>query len=381
MISLGDSLDTSLDVVVIGAGVVGLAIARALALASREVLVIEQHDRVGEETSSRNSEVIHGGFHYPPDSLKAQLCVRGKELLYRYCQEKSIEHRRCGKLTVALNEAQHADLEALNVQGIASGVDDLTLLDQAQAAELEPAVRCTSALLSPSTGIIDSHGLMMALQGDLEAAGGTVSVRSEFVRGCVEREGFSLRIRSVGESVDVSARAVVNCAGLSAALVAGGIAGLDPQHVPRVRYAKGNYFVYRGKHPFRRLVYPLPEPGGLGVHVTLDLFGTARFGPNVQWVDAPEYSVDVALRDAFAEAIKAYWPHVAPDRLAPGYAGVRPKLIRPGDPPGDFVIQGPDAHGVPGLVNLYGIESPGLTSSLAIGERVAGILATVQSGP
>ena len=381
MNSPDDLRDTSLDVVVIGAGVVGLAIARALALTGRAVLVLERHARVGEETSSRNSEVIHGGFHYPPDSLKARLCVRGKELLYRYCAEKSIEHRRCGKLTVALNEAQHAELEALRVQGVASGVNDLTFLDKAEAAELEPAVRCTSALLSPSTGIIDSHGLMMALQGDLEAAGGTVSLRSEFVNGRVEREGFSLRIRSVGEPVDVSARAVVNSAGLSAAIVAGGIAGLDPHHVPRVRYAKGNYFVYRGKHPFRRLIYPLPEPGGLGVHVTLDLLGKARFGPNVQWVDAPEYSVDGALRDPFAEAIATYWPDVAPGRLAPGYAGVRPKLIRPGDPPGDFIIQGPDAHGVSDLVNLYGIESPGLTSSLAIGERVAGMVATVQSSP
>ncbi len=363
-----------LDAVVIGAGVVGLAIARALALAGREVMVLERHARVGEETSSRNSEVIHGGFHYPPDSLKARLCVRGKELLYRYCREKSIEHRRCGKLTVALNETQHAELDALRTQGLASGVDDLAILDGAAAAALEPAIRCTSALLSPSTGIIDSHGLMMALQGDVEAMGSTVSLRSEFLNGRVQREGFSLLIRSVGEPVEVSARTVVNSAGLSAANVAGGIAGLEPHHVPRVRYAKGNYFVYRGKHPFRRLVYPMPEPGGIGVHVTLDLLGQARFGPDVQWVDAPEYEVDGTRRDAFVEAIRAYWPDVVPDRLTPGYAGVRPKLIRPGDPPGDFVIQGPDVHGVPGLVNLYGIESPGLTSSLAIADQVTASL-------
>ena len=221
---------------------------------------------------------------------------------------------------------------------------------------------------------VDGHALMATLQGDLEAAGGAVALRSDFIGGRVERDGFELRIRSAGESVEVSARTVVNSAGLSAAVVAGRVAGLDPRHVPRVRYAKGSYFVYRGKHPFRRLVYPLPEPGGLGVHVTLDLSGQARFGPDVQWVDAPEYSVDSARRDAFAEAVRTYWPDVDRDRLAPGYAGVRPKLIRPGEPPGDFVIQGPDVHGVPGLVNLYGIESPGLTSSLAIGEQVAGVL-------
>ena len=374
MKSLDDALDTPLDAVVIGAGVVGLAIARALAVSGREVLVLERHDRVGEETSSRNSEVIHGGFHYPPDSLKARLCVRGKELLYRYCQEKSIEHHRCGKLTVALDERQHAELLALHAQGLASGVDDLEMLDHAEAAELEPAIRCSSALLSPSSGIIDSHGLMLALQGDLESAGGTVSNRSEFVSARVRRAGFYVRVRSVGETVNARASTIVNSTGLSAASVAGRIAGLASHHIPRIRYAKGNYFVYRGKHPFQRLVYPVPEPGGLGVHVTLDLFGQARFGPDVQWIDAPEYSVDGTRRDAFAESIRTYWPNVSKDRLAPGYAGVRPKLIRPGDPPGDFVIQGPDEHEVPGLVNLYGIESPGLTSSLAIGEQVAAIL-------
>ena len=294
-----------LDAVVVGAGVVGLAIARALALGGREVIVLERHARVGEETSSRNSEVIHGGFHYPPDSLKARHCVRGKELLYRYCREKSIEHRRCGKLTVALNDAQHGELEALRSQGLASGVDDLEMMDGAAAEKLEPAIRCTSALLSPSTGIIDSHGLMMALQGDLEAAGGTVSLRSEFVTGRVQREGFGLRIRSVGEPAEVSARTVVNSAGLSAAAVAGKVAGLEPRHIPRIRYAKGNYFIYRGSHPFRRLIYPMPEPGGIGVHVTLDLLGQARFGPDVQWVDAPEYEVDGTRQGAFVEAIGA----------------------------------------------------------------------------
>ena len=365
----------SLDAVVIGAGVVGLAVARALALGGREVIVLERRTRVGEETSSRNSGVIHAGIHYPPNSLKARLCIRGKELLYAYCREKSIGHRRCGKLIVALNEAQHAGLEAIRARGLNSGVDDLTVLNPAAAAALEPEVRCTSALLSPSTGIIDSHGLMTALQGDLERAGGDVGRLCEFVRGRVERRGFRLEVRSAGEPVRVNAETLVNAAGLYAAEVAGNIAGLEPRHIPRIRYAKGNYFVYRGRHPFRRLVYPLPEPGGLGVHVTLDLSGQARFGPDVQWVDAPEYAVDESRLGRFFEAVRAYWPGVNRDRLAPGYAGVRPKLVGPGEPAGDFVIQGPEVHRIPGLVNLYGIESPGLTAALAIAERVAELAA------
>ena len=359
----------------IGAGVVGLAIARALALQGRDVLVIERHARIGEETSSRNSEVIHAGIHYPPDSMKAKLCVRGKELLYRYCRDRSIRHKRCGKLIVATNEAQHAELEAIQALGQASGVDDLTIVDRAGAAVLEPGIVCTSALSSPSTGIVDSHELMMSFQGDLEAAGGTVALHCEFQRARVERNGFTLHIRSVGEPVDVRARVLINSAGLAAGHVARHVEGLAPRDIPRIRFAKGNYFIYRGKHPFRHLVYPVPEPGGLGVHVTLDLLGQARFGPDVQWIDAPDYSVDESRRDQFCEAIRSYWPGIHRDRLAPGYVGVRPKLIRPGDPPGDFVIQGPDAHGVPGLVNLYGIESPGLTSTLAIAERVTQMLA------
>lgn len=360
----------SQDAVVIGAGVVGLAIARALALEGRDVLVIERHGRIGEETSSRNSEVVHAGIYYPPGSLKAKLCVRGKELLYRYCRDRSIRHRRCGKLIVAANETQRAELEAIQARGIASGVDDLEIVDRAQATKLQPGVVCTSALMSPSTGIVDSHELMTSFQGDLESAGGTVALRCEFLRGRVERNGFTLRVRSVGEPLDVRARTLINSAGLAAGNVAGHVDGLASRHVPRIRFAKGNYFIYRGKHPFRRLVYPVPEPGGLGVHVTLDLLDQARFGPDVQWIDAPDYSVDESRRDRFFEAIRSYWPEVSRNRLAPGYVGVRPKLIRPGDAPGDFVVQGPDAHGIPGLVNLFGIESPGLTSSLAIAEHV-----------
>ena len=353
----------------------GLAIARALAIEGRDVLVIEKHARIGEETSSRNSEVIHAGIHYPPDSMKAKLCVRGKELLYRYCRDRSIRHKRCGKLIVATDEAQHAELEAIRAQGQAIGVDDLTIVDRAGAAVLEPGVVCTSALTSPSTGIVDSHGLMTSFQGDIEAAGGTVALRCEFLRGQVRRNGFDLRIRSVDETVDLRARTLINSAGLAAEYVARRIEGLAPRCIPRVRFAKGNYFIYRGRHPFRHLVYPVPEPGGLGVHVTLDLLGQARFGPDVQWTDTPDYAVDESRRDRFFDSIRSYWPGVDRGRLAPGYAGVRPKLIRPGDPPGDFAIQGPDAHGLPGLVNLYGIESPGLTSSLAIAEHVGRTLA------
>ena len=365
----------SQDAVVIGAGVVGLAIARAMAIDGRDVLVIERNEGIGEETSSRNSEVVHAGIHYPRNSLKAKLCVRGKELLYRYCRDRSIRHRRCGKLIVAANETQHAELEAIQAQGQASGVDDLSIMDRAGAARLEPAVVCTSALISPSTGIVDSHGLMMSFQGDLEAAGGTLALRCEFLRGLVDEQGFRLSVRSAGEPVEVKARTVINSAGLAAEHVARRIDALPQRLVPRIRFAKGNYFVYRGKHPFRHLVYPVPEPGGLGVHVTLDLNGQARFGPDVQWIDAPDYSVDESRRDRFHDAIRTWWPKVDRDRLAPGYVGVRAKLIRPGDPPGDFMIQGPTEHGIPGLVNLYGIESPGLTSSLAIAEQVVQALA------
>ena len=359
------------DVVVIGAGVVGLAIARALALTGRDVLVIERHGRIGEETSSRNSEVIHAGIHYPPDSLKARLCVRGKKLLYRYCRDRSIRHRRCGKLIVAANEAQHAALQQIQDHGLASGVDDLKILDRAAVVKLQPGVVCTSALLSPSTGIVDSHGLMTALHGDIEAAGGTLALRCEFLHGQVRDTGFRLCVRSADEQVVLLTDTVINSAGLAAEEVARRMVGLAPRHVPRVRFARGNYFVYRGRHPFRLLVYPVPESGGLGVHVTLDLHGQARFGPDVQWLEAPDYAVDESRRDRFFDAVRSYWPSVNRDRLAPGYVGVRPKLIRPGEPPGDFVIQGPDVHGVAGLVNLYGIESPGLTASLAIAEHVA----------
>jgi len=363
-------MDT-VDVVVIGAGVIGLAVARELALAGREVIVLERNRRIGEETSSRNSEVIHAGIYYPKNSLKAQLCVRGKELLYSYCEEKSIPHRRCGKVIVALAEDQHETLDSIQARALGNGVEDLEMLSGADVSALEPAVQCTSGLLSPSTGIIDGHNLMIALQGDLENAGGSVGILSELIGCSLDGDCFRLRVRSGEDFVDLRARCLINAAGLEASRIAGRITGLEPGHIPKTQYAKGNYFVYQGKHPFRHLVYPVPEPGGLGIHVTLDLSGQARFGPDVEWIEAPEYSVDANRVDRFFDAIKGYWPAVTRDALAPGYAGVRPKLVGPGDPPGDFVVQGPGVHGIPGLVNLFGIESPGLTSCLAIAERVA----------
>jgi len=367
-------MDDSLDVVVIGAGVVGLAAAREFARAGRDVVVLEHNARIGEETSSRSSEVIHAGIYYPTDSLKARLCVRGKELLYRYCDDKGIPYRRCGKLILALSADQEFRLAALLDQARANGVDDLESLSKKDVARLEPALVCTAGLLSPTTGILDSHSFMLALQGDLEAAGGSIAVLSEFVDGSIEDDGIRLTVRSDGEELRIHAQVVVNAAGLRATQVATAFAGLDPRHVPRTRYAKGTYFVLQQKSPFEHLVYPLPEGGGLGVHVTLDLAGQTRFGPDVEWVSEIDYRPDPQRAEAFYEAIRGYWPAVPAGSLAPGYVGIRPKLVGPGEPAGDFVIQGPGQHGAGGLVNLFGIESPGLTAALAIGEDVAGML-------
>lgn len=367
-------MDESLDVVVIGAGVVGLAVAREFARAGREVVVLEHNARIGEETSSRSSEVIHAGIYYPTDSLKARFCVRGKDLLYRYCDDRGIPYRRCGKLVLALSADQEFRLTALLDQAEANGVDDLQPLSKTDVAALEPAVRCTAGLLSPSTGILDSHSFMLALHGDLEAAGGRVAVLSEFVGGSIDDDGIRLSVRSDGEDLRLRAQVVVNAAGLRATDVAGLFAGLDSRHVPRTRYAKGTYFVLRQKSPFKHLVYPLPEGAGLGVHVTLDLAGQTRFGPDVEWISAIDYRPDPDRAEAFYTAIRAYWPAIPAGSLAPGYVGIRPKLVGPGEPAGDFVIQGPEQHGAAGLVNLFGIESPGLTASLAIGEEVARML-------
>ncbi|MCX7891421.1 MAG: NAD(P)/FAD-dependent oxidoreductase [Burkholderiales bacterium] len=364
----------TLDAVVIGAGVVGLAVARALAYAGREVVVLEAAGAIGTGTSSRNSEVIHAGIYYPPGSLKARLCVAGKHALYRYCAERGVPFANCGKLIVATSPEQLPDLERLRAQAEANGVRDLARLASAEAASLEPAVRCVGALHSPSTGIVDSHALMLALAADAESAGAAIVFMSPVEGGAAGPQGIELAVGGA-EPVRVRARSVVNSAGLDAPRVARSITGIPPETIPPAYFCKGNYYTLAGRSPFSRLVYPVPESAGLGVHVTIDLAGQARFGPDVEWVDAIDYDVDPRRADAFYAAIRRYWPDLPDGALAPGYAGIRPKIHAPGEPARDFLVQGPREHGVPGLVNLFGIESPGLTASLAIGEHVARLLA------
>jgi L-2-hydroxyglutarate oxidase LhgO len=366
-------MSENVDCVVVGAGVVGLAVARALALQGREVMVLEAADAIGTGTSSRNSEVIHAGLYYATGSLKAQLCVQGRELLYAYCAERGVPHRRCGKLIVATAPGQVPALQGIQARARANGVTDLQWLDAAAAQALEPALQCVAALHSPSTGIVDSHALMLALQGDLEHAGGLVALNAALADARVTPQGLHLR---AADGTVLLARTVVNAAGLGAPGLARRFAGLEARHVPTPYYAKGNYFTLAGRAPFSRLVYPAPEAAGLGVHLTLDMGGQARFGPDVQWVDSPDdLQVDPARGDAFYAEVRKYWPGLKDGALVPGYAGMRPKITAPGEPAADFVVQGPAVHGVPGLVNLFGIESPGLTSSLAIGAHVAAVAA------
>ncbi|HEV7612681.1 MAG TPA: NAD(P)/FAD-dependent oxidoreductase [Steroidobacteraceae bacterium] len=363
----------AIDCVVIGAGVVGLAVARAMALRGRETLILEAESAIGTETSSRNSEVIHAGIYYPPGSAKARLCVEGKRLLYEFCDARGVEYRRCGKLIVAADESQIPALEAIENMARANGVNDLTWLTADEAHVLEPELDAVAALSSPSTGIIDSHGFMLALQGEFEQAGGMIAFRSRLQRGRCDGNAIYLEA-GAKEPMRLAASVVVNCAGLHAQKVSHLIDGVPKASIPRACLAKGSYYVLQAKCPFRRLVYPVPEPGGLGVHLTLDLAGQARFGPDVEWVEREDYTVDPARAERFYAAIRRYWPALPNGSLQPGYAGIRPKLHGPGGPPTDFLIQGPDEHGVKGLVNLYGIESPGLTSALAIAENVADTL-------
>jgi L-2-hydroxyglutarate oxidase LhgO len=369
-----------IDTLVIGAGVVGLACARSLARAGHEVVVLEAANDIGTVTSSRNSEVIHAGLYYPTGSLKARLCVAGKRMLYDYCAQRGIAHRRCGKLIVATHDGQIEALRKLHAQALANGVDDVQWLSAEEAQSLEPQLACAAALLSPSTGIIDSHGLMLALQGEAESHGAMVAFESKVVGARVTPAGIELDVASGESGSTVLARNVVNSAGLQAPHVAARIVGLDQRHVPRARFSKGSYFSLAGRAPFERLVYPMHEGAWLGVHLTLDLAGQARFGPDAQWLpedtdpDAIDYQVDPCRADVFYEAIRRYWPALPNAALQPAYAGVRPKIHGPGEPAPDFLIQGPDTHGVPGLVNLFGIESPGLTASLAIGEHCAALL-------
>jgi L-2-hydroxyglutarate oxidase LhgO len=368
-----EAVTETADCVVIGAGVVGLAVARALALAGREVIVLEAAEAIGTETSSRNSEVVHAGIYYVPGSLKGQLCVAGKKMLYRFCDEHGVTYNNCTKLIVSTSEAQHATLAAIRANAMGNGVDDLKFLTGAEARALEPNLRCVAALHSPSTGIVDSHGLMLACVGDMEARGGMIAFHSPVTGGRVVSDGVELEVGGA-DAMRLRCRTVVNSAGLHAQAVARSIAGIPTQSIPPTHYAKGNYFALAAKPPFARLIYPVPEPGGLGVHITIDLAGQARFGPDVEWIDRIDYSVDPHRADRFYAEVRRYWPDLPDNSLQPAYCGIRPKL-GPAGMNSDFVIQGAAEHGVPGLVNLYGIESPGLTASLAIAERVAEMIA------
>ena len=366
------------DCVVLGAGVVGLAVARALALDGREVMVLEAAASIGTGTSSRNSEVIHAGIYYAKGSLKASLCVRGRQMLYDYCTARGIGHSRCGKLLVATSEAQVGQLQGIIDKAAANGVHDLVLLTREQAMSMEPQLECVAAVHSPSTGIVDSHALMLALQGDLENAGGVVVFNTPLAHADCTGPAIDL---TAGDGTQLRASTVVNAAGLHAPALARQFAGLDPRFVPTSYYAKGNYFTLSGKSPFSRLIYPVPEAAGLGVHLTVDLGGQAKFGPDVQWVDSPDdLLVDPARGEAFYAEVRKYWPALPDGALQAGYAGIRPKISGPTEPAADFVIQGTrsgaghEGHGIEGLVNLFGIESPGLTSSLAIAAYVSDML-------
>jgi L-2-hydroxyglutarate oxidase LhgO len=360
-----------LDAVVIGAGVVGLAMARALALAGREVVILEAEDAIGTHTSSRNSEVIHAGIYYPKGSLKAASCVEGKQLLYEYCVAHAVAHRRSGKLIVAADVSQLPELEKIQQRAHANGVTDVVWMARAQALALEPELSCAAALYSPSTGIVDSHALMLAYLGDAEAHGAMLALKSPLERVEVKADGFVLH---VGGSAPIQCSVLVNSAGLRAPTVARNMAGYRAELAPAEYYAKGNYYSLARRSPFSRLVYPVPEPGGLGVHLTLDLAGQARFGPDVEWVERiggkDDYAVDPRRAERFYAAIRRYWPALPDGALTPGYSGIRPKTAAPSEPAPDFQIQGPRQHAVPGLVHLFGIESPGLTASLALAKAV-----------
>ena len=361
------------DVTVVGAGVVGLAIAERVARGGRRTLVVDRADHYGSETSSRNSEVIHAGHYYLPGSLKARLCNTGRELLYRFCDERAVAYRRCGKLIVASETAQEPALGAILANSRASGGGTLEPLSGAEARHREPALAATAALWSPDTGIVDSHGLMTALAGLAEHRGAQIVLRCEIAGLARTAGGWSLRLAADPDE-RVTTHAVVLAAGLGSAALAFAVEGYPRGQLPAFRYAKGNYFGYAGRVPFSRLIYPVPVPGGLGTHLTLDLAGAARFGPDVEWIEQPDYAANPSHLPQIAAAVRQFWPTFDPGRLFPDYAGVRPKISGPGEPAADFLVAGPRDHGQDGMVALFGIESPGLTASLALAEHVAALL-------
>jgi L-2-hydroxyglutarate oxidase LhgO len=363
------------DCVVVGAGVVGLASARALARAGREVVILEREGAIGGHTSSRNSEVIHAGIYYPRGSAKARLCVAGRDRLYAYAASRGVPHRRLGKIIVAAEPAQAAALEGIAAAAAANGAGELLPLGRADLARLEPALRGAAGLLSPMTGIVDSHALMLSLLGEAEDHGASLALRTRLVAAEPAGEGIRVTAESGGERVALHARALVNAAGLFAGEVAALTLGLAPAHRRRIFYCKGSYFAISARVPFRHLIYPVPERDGLGVHLTLDMAGQGRFGPDTEWTDRIDYRLDPGRSAGFYAAIRSYWPDLPDGSLAPGYAGIRPKLAPEGGAATDFAIEGPEVHGVAGLVNLYGIESPGLTASLAIADEVVARLA------
>ncbi len=363
-----------IDCVIVGAGVIGLAIARRLAQAGREVIVLEAAEGIGTVTSSRNSEVIHAGIYYKAGSLMAQMCVAGKRALYRYCDDRGVPYRNCGKLIIATSAKEAEKLQSIRAHAEANGVCDMRILSGEAARALEPALDCDAALLSPSTGIIDSHAYMLALRGEAEDAGAAFAFHTPLLRA--KARGGLIELDAGGEvPMTLECRLLVNAAGLDAPATARNIEGMPAALVPKAYLAKGNYFSCSAKAPFSRLIYPVPEPGGLGVHLTLDMAGQARFGPDVEWVEAIDYAVDPTRAERFYPAIRKYWPTLPDGALMPSYSGMRPKIVPPAVASQDFVIQGPRDHGVDGLINLFGIESPGLTSSLAIADRVGEIAA------
>jgi len=367
-------MTADVETIVVGAGVVGLAVARALAQAGHETMVLEQHGLIGSETSSRNSEVIHAGIYYPPGSLRAVLCVRGKELLYRFCAENNVAHARCGKLLVATHEGQLRKLSAIKETAERNGVTDLEPLGPNAARAMEPELACVAALVSPSTGIIDSHGYMLALEGHIEANGGSVVLRCPVER--IERTGDGLyRLTTGGEAPGaIACRNLVLSAGLLASKLARTLSHGEGYSVPETYYAKGQYYALSGPSPFKRHIYPLPDGAWLGLHATVDIGGRCKFGPDIEWIDAIDYGFEPEKLQTFLGFIRGYYPGLDEGRLHPDYTGIRPKLYREGEPVPDFAIHGPERHGMPGLVALYGIESPGLTASLAIGDVVAAML-------